>query len=107
MKQNEKTQEEFANFIFSELYNSTIDEDGRPYVEVYSFEIEELVKEMFNDLKILLETFGEYTLDDVEKIFTLNFWSTQDIIECENIREIALKFDELYGESLGDAPTFA
>lgn len=39
-------QTEFATYMFQEIYGKLTDEDGQPYVQVYQFEIEELIKDM-------------------------------------------------------------
>ena len=44
-------QTEFAIYMFQEIYGTLTDENGEPYVEVYQFEIEELIKDMLFDLK--------------------------------------------------------
>lgn len=98
-------QKELAEFMFLNLYNNIVDENGQSYTDVYSYEIEELVKDMCNDLHILCDVFGEYTADDVEKIFALHYWDTLDVVNCDTLRDIAIKFDELYGDSIGDTPT--
>ena len=66
------------------------------------------MKEMYCNLSIILKVYDEYTIDDVIKIFTINFWETKRIIDCdfETLTEIAYKIDELYGDSIGDKPTF-
>lgn len=96
---------EFATYMFQEIYGTLIDEDGKHYVEVYQFEIEELIKDMLFDLKTILDVFGEIYSGDVSKVFAIHFWDTDAIIDYD-VDRIAFKFDELYGDSIGDRATF-
>ena len=54
------------------------------------------------------KVFDEYTIDDVIKVFALNFWDMKVLVDSdfETLTEIAYKYDELYGEGIGDKPTF-
>jgi hypothetical protein len=97
-------QTEFATFVFQEIYGKLTDEDGQPYVQVYQFEIEELIKDMLFDLNTILSVFGGIYSDDVSKLFAIHFWDT-DAIANIDVDHIAFKFDELYGDSIGDKPT--
>lgn len=97
--------EEFATYMFQEIYGTLTNENGEPYVEVYSFEIEELIKDMLFDLKTILDVFGEIYSGDISKVFAIHFWNTDAIIDYD-LDCIAFKFDELYGDSIGDRPTF-
>ena len=100
-------QKEFATFIFQKIYGALTDENGEPYVEVYQYEIEELIKNMCIDLSIILKVFGEIYSGDVSKVFALQFWDTDAIVDYDiEDTELAFKFDELYGDCIGDKPTF-
>lgn len=88
-------QKEFANFLFQNVYNTLLDEEGKPFVEVYQYEIEELVKDMFCDLNTLMDVFGEVYESDISKVFALHFWDTDAIID-KDLDDISLKFNELY-----------
>lgn len=92
-------QTEFANYMFQEIYGTLTDENGEPYVEVYQFEIEELIKDMLFDLNTILYVFREIYSDDVSKVFAIHFWDT-DAITDYDVDRIAFKFDELYGENI-------
>ena len=98
-------QTEFAIYMFQEIYGTLTDENGEPYVEVYQFEIEELIKDMLFDLKTILDVFGEIYSGDISKVFAIHFWDTDAIIDYD-LDRIAFKFDELYGDSIGDRYTF-
>lgn len=98
-------QTEFATYMFQEIYGTPTDENGESYVEVYQFEIEELIKYMLFDLNTILNVFGEIYSDDVSKVFAIHFWDTDAIIDYD-LDHIAFKFDELYGDSIGDRHTF-
>ena len=95
-------QKEFANFIFQELYNDINDEYGIPYVEVYQYEIEELIKNMWVDLKSILLIFGEITAFDISRVFVLHFWDRELVTNrsIDNINNISHKFANLYGNGL-------
>ena len=96
---------EFANYVFQEVYGTLTNGNGEHYVEVYQFEIEELIKDMLFDLNTILNVFGEIYSDDISKVFAIHFWDT-DAITDYDVDRIAFKFDELYGGSIGDRPTF-
>ena len=98
-------QTEFATYMFQEIYGKLTDEDGQPYVQVYQFEVEELIKDMLFDLNTILNVFGEIYSGDISKVFAIHFWNT-DAITDYDVDRIAFKFDELYGDSIGDRPTF-
>lgn len=92
-------QTEFATYMFQEIYGKLTDEDGQPYVEVYQFEIEELIKDMLFDLNTILNVFGEIYSDDISKVFAIHFWGTESIINYD-VDNIAFKFDELFGDNI-------
>lgn len=93
-------QKEFATFLFQNIYNTLLDEDGKPFVEVYQYEIEELIKDMFRDLNTLVDVFGGVCESDIAKVVALHFWDTAAIID-KDLDDIALKFNELYGDGIG------
>ena len=93
-------QKEFATFLFQNIYNTLLDEEGKPFVEVYPYEIEELVKDMFRDLNTLVDVLGGVCESDITKVFALHFWDTDAIID-KDLDNIALKFNELYGDEIG------
>ncbi len=93
-------QKEFATFLFQNIYNTLLDEEGKPFVEVYQYEIEELVKDMFRDLNTLVDVLGGVCEGDIVKVFALHFWDTDAIID-KDLDDIALKVDELYGDGIG------
>lgn len=95
----EKT-ENFATFMFQELYDNVTDENNKPYIEVYQYEIEELIKDMFRDLNTLVDVLGGVCESDIAKVFALHFWDTNAIID-KDLDDIALKFNELYGDGIG------
>lgn len=90
---------EFATYMFQKIYGTLTDENGKPYVEVYQFEIEELIKDMLFDLNTILNVFGEIYLDDISKVFAIHFWDT-DAITDYDIGRIAFKFNKLYGDNI-------
>lgn len=98
-------QTEFATYMFQEIYDTLTDENGEPYIEVYQFEVEELMKDMLFDLNTICNVFGEVYSGDISKVFAIHFWDTDAIVDYD-LDRIALKFDELYGDSIGDRYTF-
>ena len=92
-------QTEFATYMFQEIYGKLTDEDGQPYVQVYQFEIEELIKDMLFDLNTILNVFREFYVSDISKIFAIHFWDTESIINYD-VDNIAFKFDELFGDNI-------
>jgi hypothetical protein len=95
---------EFATYMFQEIYGTLTNGRGEPYIEVYQFEVEELIKDMLFDLNTILNVFGEIYSNDISKVFAIHFWDT-DAIANIDVDRIAFKFDELYGDSIGDKPT--
>lgn len=98
-------QKEFAAYMFQEIYGTLTDENGESYIEVYQFEVEELIKDMLFDLNTILIAFGEIYLGDIVRVFVIHFWDTDAIINYD-LDDVAYKFDELYGDSIGNKPTF-
>ena len=98
-------QKEFADYMFQEIYGTLIDENGDSYAEVYRYEVEEMIEDMLVDLNAILKVFGEIYSDDVSKVFAIHFWDTYAITDYD-VDRIAFKFDELYGNSIGDRTTF-
>lgn len=92
-------QKEFATFMFQNIYGTLMDEEGKPFVEVYQYEIEELIKDMFRDLNTLVDVFGGVYESDIAKVFALHFWDT-DVLIDKDLGDIALKFNELYGDGI-------
>lgn len=92
-------QTEFATYMFQEIYGTLIDEYNQPYIEVYQYEVEELIKDMLFDLNTILNVFREYCISDVSKVFAIHFWDTDKIINYD-IDDMAFKFDELFGDSI-------
>ena len=97
-------QTEFATYLFQKIYGTLTDGNGESYVEVYQFEVEELIKDMLFDLNTILNVFGEIYSDDISKVFAIHFWDT-DAITDYDVDHIAFKFDELYGDTIRDIPT--
>lgn len=92
-------QKEFATYMFQEIYGTLTDENGESYIEVYQYEVEELIKDMLFDLNTILNVFREICISDVSRTFATRFWDTEAIINYD-VDDIAFKFDELYGDSI-------
>ena len=95
------TDKEKLDAILSELH------EIRSFKKFFYHIIEELIKNMCIDLSTILKVFGEIYSGDVLKVFALHFWDIDTIVDYD-IRdtELAFKFDELFGDSVGDKPTF-
>ena len=92
-------QKEFATYMFQKIYGALVDENGEPYIEIYQYEVAELIIDMVLDLNTILNIFREYSINDISKIFAIHFWDTDAIVN-HNVDDIAFKFDELYGDSI-------
>ena len=92
-------QTEFATYMFQKIYGTLTDENGESYVEVYQFEVEELIKDMLFDLNTIINVFREYCISDISKTFAIHFWDTDSIINYD-VDNIAFKFYELYGSNI-------
>lgn len=97
-------QTKFAIYMFQEIYGTVTDENEEPYIEVYQFEIEELIKDMLFDLDTIYNVFGKYYICDISKVFAIHFWDT-DAITNYDVDRIAFEFDELYGDTIRDRAT--
>lgn len=92
-------QTEFATYMFQKIYGTLTDENGESYVEIYQFEVEELIKDMLFDLNTIINVFREYRISDISKTFAIHFWDTDSIINYD-VDDIAFKFYELYGGNI-------
>ena len=93
----------FFDFVFESFIGSDTDEYGKKYSDVYIYELKELIDSLQNDLTSLLNIYNEYTRSDVEKLFAINFYGIAGRIEdTDLLPEIAIRFDELYGDQIGD-----
>lgn len=103
-----RKENEFATFMFQRLYGNLNDDGGIPYIKKYEQEVKELMDNMYIGLSTILMVYNEYYIDDVIKVFISNFWEMRRIVECDygTLTEIAYRYDELYGASIGDKPTF-
>ncbi len=81
------------------------DEENEPYRNVYENEINEFIDNLRTDLDILLKVYGSYDLDDIERLFAIQFHGTfHDLENPESLTNLAIRFDEIYSEYLGDKP---
>ena len=91
----------FANAVFNEVYGSLVDEYGNSYVEVYEYEITELVLDMCQYLEYIVQFFGKFTDDDVAKIFVICFWDTESMIGHNiNMNNIVHTFTSIYSDDI-------
>jgi hypothetical protein len=103
-------QNEFMTFVFETLYNKLEDGQGNKLLTIHQYDINNLMKNMFSDLGKLMDVFGCIMPDDVVKAFVIHFWDKDKLIQLADeevdLTDIAYKFDELFGDMIGDKPTF-
>lgn len=105
-------QKEFIAFVSKTLYTESENSKEAIYLTADRYMINKLIKDMFSDLERLMDVFGEIYVQDVLKTFIINFWDKDILIkraEDDNGLDldcIAYKFNELFGDMIGDKPTF-
>lgn len=56
-------------------------------------------------MDILIKVYGSYDLDDIERLFAIQFYGTfHDLENPWNLTNLAIGFDEIYSGDLGDKP---
>lgn len=103
-------QKEFITLVSETLYNESENSKEATYLTADQYMINKLIRDMFSDLERLMDVFGEIYVQDVLKIFIINFWDKDILIkraEDDNGLDldcIAYKFDELFGNMIGNNP---
>ena len=95
-------------FVFETLYDKLEDDRGNKLLTIHQYDIHDLMKNMFFDLDKILDIFGCIMPDDVVKTFVIHFWDKDILIKRAedelDLIDIAYKFDELFGDMIGDTP---
>jgi hypothetical protein len=101
----DKIENDFWDGVFESIWGTYRNEENELYRNVYKNEIDEFINSLRNDLDILLKVYGSYNLYDIERLFAIQFYSTfHDLENPENLENLAMRFDEIYNEDLGDKP---
>lgn len=101
----DKIENDYWDGVFESIWGTCRDEENELYRNVYKDEIDEFIDSLRNDLDILLKVYGSYDLDDIERLFAIQFYGTfRDLENLENLENLAIRFDEIYSGDLGDKP---
>ncbi|OQA51423.1 MAG: hypothetical protein BWY47_00068 [Bacteroidetes bacterium ADurb.Bin302] len=101
----DKIENDYWDGVFESIWGTYRDEENELYRNVYENEINEFIDNLRTDLDILLRVYGSYDLDDIERLFAIQFYGTFDDLENpENLANLAIRFDEIYSGDLGDKP---
>lgn len=96
-KYKNKIERDFWDGVFESIWGTYRDEENKLYRNVYINEIEELIDSIKGDLDILLNVYGYYNTNDVEKLFAIYFYGTfEDLENTECLNDLASRFDEIY-----------
>lgn len=100
-----KIENDYWDGVFESMWGTYRDEENELYRNVYENEIEEFINNLRNDLDTLLKIHGSYNLDDIERLFAIQFYGAfSDLENTENLENLAIRFNEIYGVDLGDKP---
>lgn len=101
----DKIENDYWDGVFESIWGTYRDEENELYRNVYKDEIDGFIDSLRNDLDILLKVYGSYNLDDIERLFAIQFYGTfGDLENPENLENLAMRFDEIYSGDLGDKP---
>lgn len=101
----DKIENDYWDEVFESIWGTYRDEENELYRNVYKDEIDGFISNLRNDLDILLEVYGSYNLDDIERLFVIQFYGTfHNLDNTENLENLAVGFDEIYSGDLGDKP---
>lgn len=105
MINKDKIENDYWDGVFESIWGTYKDEENKPYRNVYKNEINEFINNLRTDLDILLKVYGSYDLDDIERLFAIQFYGTfHDLENPENLTNLAIRFDEIYSGDLSDKP---
>lgn len=100
-----KIENDYWNGVFESIRGTYRDEENELYRNVYKNEIDEFIDNLRTDLDILLKVYGSYDLDDIERLFAIQFYGTFDDLEnTENLKNLAVRFDEIYRGNVRNKP---
>lgn len=101
----DKIENDYWDGVFESIWGTYRDEENELYRNVYKNEIDGFINNLRNDLDILLDVYGGYDVDDIEKLFAIQFYGTfHDLENIDNLENLAVRFDEIYCVDLGDKP---
>lgn len=104
-KFKEEIENDFWDGVFESIWGEYRDEENELYRNVYKNEIDNFIDNLKTDLAILLKVYGVYYPDDIERLFAIQFYGTfNDLENPENLKNLAMRFDEIYCGDLGDRP---
>ena len=100
-----KIENDYWDGVFESIWGTCRDEENELYRNVYKNELDEFINNLRNDLDILLKVYGNYDLNDIERLFAIQFYGTfSDLENTENLENLAVRFNEIYGVDLGNEP---
>lgn len=100
-----KIENDYWDGVFESIWGTYRDEENELYRNVYKNEIKELINNLRTDLDILLEVYGSYDLNDIEKLFAIQFYGTfQDLENTDNLENLAARFNEIYRGNVRNKP---
>jgi hypothetical protein len=101
----DKIENDYWDGVFESIWGTYRDEENELYRTVYKNEIDEFIDNLRTDLDILLEVYGSYDLNDIERLFAIQFYGTfQDLENPENLANLAVRFDEIYRGNVRNKP---
>ena len=101
----DKIENDYWDEVFESIWGTYRDGENELYRNVYKDEIDGFIDSLRNDLDILLKVYRSYNLDDIERLFAIQFYGTFGNLENpENLENLAMRFDEIYSGDLGDKP---
>lgn len=101
----DKIENDYWDGVFESIWGTYRDEENELYRTVYKNEIDEFIDNLRTDLDILLEVYGSYDLNDIERLFAIQFYDTfQDLENPENLANLAVRFDEIYRGNVRNKP---
>lgn len=101
----DKIENDYWDGVFESIWGTYRDGENELYRNVYKDEIDGFIDSLRNDLDILLKVYRSYNLDDIERLFAIQFYGTfGDLENPENLENLAMRFDEIYSGDLGDKP---
>lgn len=100
-----KIENDYWDGVFESVWGTYRDEENNLYRNVYKNEIDAFIDNLRTDLDILLKVYGSYNLNDIERLFAIQFYGTfQDLQNTKNLANLAAGFDKIYSADLGDKP---
>ena len=100
-----KIENDYWDGVFESIWGTYRDEENELYRTVYKNEIDEFINNLRNDLDTLLQVYGSYNLNDIERLFAIQFYEAfGDLENPENLENLAIRFDEIYRGNVRNKP---